>query len=377
MKDVLGVGVLGCGDIAQTMYLQGINALEDEGVCRLVAICDTDASRLSQAAARFAGARAYADCDGMLADPNVHVVVNLTPNQAHAACSLKAIASGRHLYTEKPIATTMDDADRVIDSAAEQGITLVCAPVILLHPEVRQAVEWVKNGSLGKVALARARASHGGPARLYDFTTDPTWFYKEGGGPLFDLAVYPISVLCAMLGPVRHVSAFAGISSPELTVRSGIAKGKTIHVEVPDNVPMMLDFGNATFAIIDAAFTVLSAKGPRMEIYGDKGTLNLYSRPEDPPYERYVDDPEKGVRGWLQHELSYRGSAIPYFGAPTHTSWSFAQGVRHLIECVVGNAKPIPSGELARHVLEIILAAMESARSGRAVELRTRFDLAW
>jgi predicted dehydrogenase len=371
---MLGVGVVGCGDIAQAMYIPGMKTLQDEGVLVLAAVCDQDTARLTATASRYPDVTPYDDLQTMVADPRVDIVVNLTPIQAHAACSLRALRAGKHVYSEKPIATQLEDADALIDAARQRQLKLVCAPVIILNSEVKRAIDWIKGGAIGKVASARARASHAGPARLYDFTTDPTWFYKPGGGPLFDLGVYPIQVLCAMLGPVRRVSAFAGISSPTLVVRSGSATGKQITVETPDNISMMLDFGDSTFATVDASYTVLSAKGPRMELYGDKGTLNLYSRPDEPEYELYVDDPSTGVRGWLQYEPSYRGSLMPHFGGTERPSWSFVEGVRHLVDCIVHDTDPLPSGELARHILEIMNAAVESSQSGRVVELMTSFE---
>jgi predicted dehydrogenase len=269
----------------------------------------------------------------------------------------------------------MEDATAILAAAKANGVKLACAPVLLLHPEVRRAAEWVRKGALGKVSLARARGSHGGPARLYDFTTDPTWFYQEGGGPLFDLGVYPIHVLCTLLGPVRRVSAFAGIANPDLTVRSGIAKGQKVTAAVPDNITLMLDFGDATFATVDAAYTVLAAKGPRMELYGDKGVLNLYSREDEPPHELYVDDPDTGVRGWLRHEESYRGSLAPYLGSDDRQRWTFAEGVGHLVQCVADDTEPLIGGDLARHMLEIMEAAVTSAGTGRVVDLETTFEL--
>jgi len=280
---------------------------------------------------------------------------------------------GKHVYSEKPIATALEDANRILEAAREKGVKVACAPVIMLHLEVRQACRWVKNGALGKISMVRARGSHSGPAWVYNFTTDPTWFYKPGGGPLFDLGVYPIHVLCAMLGPARRVTALAGISHPERVVRSGSARGKSITVEIPDNIQMIIDFGDSTFATLDATFTVLSAKGPRMEVYGDKGTLNLYSRPEEPPYELYIDNPETGVRGWLEYEPSYRGSLMPFLGEQPDRNWSFAEGIRHLAECIKEDREPVIGAELARHILEIMEAALQSAQTGCVVEIASTF----
>lgn len=375
MSKTLGLGVVGCGDVARNVYLPGIRALEEGGILRLAAVCDQDEQRLSWAATEYPGPRPYSQYSQMLEDPDVDIVINLTPMQAHAACTLQAIASNKHVYSEKPLATSTDDASRIVAAARERGVKLACAPVIMLHPEVRQACRWVKNGALGKVSMVRARGSHAGPAWVYNFTTDPSWFYKPGGGPLFDLGVYPIHVLCALLGPARRVTALAGISHQERVVRSGPAKGKQITVEVPDNVQMILDFGDSTFATLDSTFNVLSARGPRMEIYGDKGTLNLYSRPEEPPFELYVDNPETGVRGWLQYEPSYRGSLMPFLGGLQDREWSFAEGIRHLVESITNNREPVIGAELAFHILEIMEAALQSAQVGKVREISSTFTL--
>ncbi|MDQ3928710.1 MAG: Gfo/Idh/MocA family oxidoreductase, partial [Chloroflexota bacterium] len=131
----LGLGVLGCGDAARNIYLPGIRGLEPEGTVRLAALCDQDEQRLYSAATAYPGSNTYVDYNRMLEDPDVDVVVNLTPMQAHAACTMQAIAAGKHVYSEKPVATRLEDANSILEAAGEKGVKVACAPVIMLHPE--------------------------------------------------------------------------------------------------------------------------------------------------------------------------------------------------------------------------------------------------
>ncbi|GAA4428667.1 Gfo/Idh/MocA family oxidoreductase [Georgenia halophila] len=368
----LRLGVLGIGDIARNLYLPRIREAEARGRIRLTAVSSRSGNAHSWMAEHYPDVPVHADYQGMLDDPSVDMVVNLTPTLAHASTTLQAIRAGKHVFSEKPLAASLEDADEIISAAAEYGVTVSAAPVIALHPELRRALQWVRKGALGKVAMVRARASHPGPAWDPEFATDPAWFYQPGAGPVLDLAVYPLHVLCLMLGPVQRVTAFAGISYPQREVRSGVAKGSVVEVTTPDNVQMVLDFGDARFASIDATWNVISARGPRMEIYGDKGVLNLYSRPEERPYELFLSDPATGVRGWLEYEHLYRGSLMPAV-PDTPTDWSFVDGIEHVAECITTGAQPLASAELGRHILDVCLAALSSAEVGRAVEVSTTF----
>lgn len=370
----LRLGVLGVGDIARNLYLPKIREAEARGAIRLTAVSSRSSNARKWMAEHYPGVPVHVDYQAMLDDPSVDMVVNLTPTPAHASTTLQAIRAGKHVFSEKPLAATVEEADEIISAASEQGVTIASAPVIGLHPELRRAVEWVRKGALGKIAMVRARASHPGPAWDPDFATDPAWFYQPGAGPVLDLAVYPLHVLCLMLGPVQRVTALAGISYPQREVRSGVAKGSVVEVTTPDNVHMVLDFGGARFASIDATWNAISAKGPRMEIYGDKGVLNLYSRPEEPPYELFVSDPATGVRGWMEYEHLYRGSLMPALPG-TQVDWSFVDGVEHVAKCIATGEQPVVSAELGRHILEVCLAALSSAELGRVVEVSTTFPV--
>lgn len=367
------VGVIGCGDVAQQAYIPGISSLDRQGCLEFAAVADLAEGRAAKLAERYGVPRAFTDHNELL-KCDIDVVVNLTPMQVHAKVTLDSIAAGKHVYTEKPLATSMEDADAVIEAASSAGVKVGVAPALLVHPDVQQSLRWIHDGVIGKVCLVRARASHPGPDRLADFLTDPSWFYRSGGGPLFDLGIYPLHVITAALGPAKRVSAFSGIALPDRVVKYGEAAGKGIEVEVDDNTQLTLDFGGATFANIDASYCVLSSKGPRMEFYGETGVMNLASEAEDPPIEVFRLDEGKGPRGWLTPEKVYRGRVGPPTKAADPHPYNLVAGLEHMVEHLKSGAPFLLTPEHARHVLEIMLAAQRSADRGKVLDLDTTFE---
>jgi predicted dehydrogenase len=151
----------------------------------------------------------HVDYQAMLDDPSVDMVVNLTPTPAHTSTTLQAIRAGKHMFSEKPLAATVEEADEIISAASGAGSHRRFRPCHRAAPRAATRGQVGAERALGKVAMMRARASHPGRAWDPDFATDPAWFYQPGAGPVLDLAVYPLHVLCLMLGPDQRVTALA------------------------------------------------------------------------------------------------------------------------------------------------------------------------
>jgi predicted dehydrogenase len=347
--------------------------MHQEGLLDYVAVCDIIPERAYEAQRRTGVPEVYADYDQMLAEADIDLVVNLTPTQDHTECILKAIEAHKHVYTEKPIALKIAEADQIIERGKAEGVLVGSAPAVMTHPENQEIKQLIDGGQIGKVCFARARGSHPGPDQCLNYTTDPTWFHKPGAGPVIDLGIYPLQALTGLLGPARRVTAFGGIAIPKRTIVAGVAAGKEIDVEVEDNVHILLDFGDACFAYVDATFCVLSAKGPRMEIYGTDGVINASSEYTDPPYEVFVRNRATEFRGWAVPQWVYRGSLNPPRHRPGRPQWSLATGVEHMVKVLQGETELIVTAEHARHTLEIILSSWESIRTGQAIELKTTF----
>lgn len=355
----IGLGVVGCGDVAFRSYLPQFGTFAEKAT--LVATCDVALERARRAQEEFGAERAYGEIGDLLADADVDAVVNLTPVRYHSAIGLECLRAGKHLYQEKPLAGTMEEADTLIAEAEKRGLSLVCAPATNLLPSRRYGRQLLRDGAIGRVVLAVAHGSAGGPARWLDYSSDPSWFYEAGAGPVVDTGVYAIDYLVDTLGPAKRVMGLAGVAFPEVVSQAEGAKGKKIKVEAPDNTALLLDFGNATFAVMDSSFCVVAQQGPALEFYGDQGTLSVKHWWDSPALEI-----NRGAgAGWEPVALPAEFASLPDIG--------WAVGVLHLADHLLEGSPPILSGERARHVLEIMLAGPRSSQEGRAVDLQTSF----
>ncbi len=364
----LKAGVLGTGTIATSNngYLPGLMEMKEE--VTLVAAADPVVDRAGSVAAKYGIPEVYASLEEMLERADLDLVINLTPIPVHGSTSRKILEAGKHLVVEKPIATTMDDADELIELARAKGLKYVVAPPNMLQPNRIEAKRLIDTGAVGQPCFARVRSSHGGPA-AGNWPLDPTWFYQEGSGPLYDMGVYGIHDITGILGPAKRVVAFSGITEKVRTVRGGPFKGKKIEVTADDNTLLMLDFGKSAYAVVDGTFNVNAARSPQIEIFCREGTIVLNNQMQDPnapPIEIFRFDAVPGVDGWI----TPRGRG----GADAQRQrYRRAIHVKHLVDCLVEDKHPVLSAEHARHALEIMLKAIESARSGRALDLATTF----
>lgn len=367
----LKLGVLGTGMIATYSYGVIPNLRHIPEKVELVAVADPMFDRAQEAQREFDVPEAYASLDEMLASSDLDAVVNLTPIPLHGSTSLQILEAGKHVVTEKPLATTMEEADALIEAANSRGLTIVSSPPDMVQPHYMEAHRLISENTIGRVAFARVRSSHGGPASGW-WPNDPTWFYQKGSGPLFDMGVYGIHEITGLLGPAKRVVAFSGITEPTRTVRGGPFQGKEIEVTADDNTLLMLDFGESKFAVVDGTFNVNAAKGPKVEVFGREGTLNINDhraiREGAPPIEVFRVNALPGLGGWIT-PLSWRMETA----VERAEQLQRAIIVDHLVDCVWEQRQPVLSAEHARHALEIMIKAIESARSGQAVELTTTF----
>ena len=355
MPHAIKLALLGCGDVAQRDYLPESHRLA--GRAEWVAVCGRTPERARDVAARYGIPAWYTSYPEMLANSGADAVINLTPIQAHTATSLAALRAGKHVYSEKPAATSLADAQHLRVEAVQRGLVFVAAPSVMLFPQVRFAQELVRSGRIGRVNAALGRG-YGGVPPWGGYPSDPSPFFAKGGGPLADMGVYPLHALTGILGPVRRVSAFASQIQDGFDVSEGPWTGKRIPVEVEDNWHLLLDFGEGRIASVTANNVARDSQAPQMELFGLDGTIAVDLLDVSAPVETLLPGD-----GWQQHHLPHQRDA-----GPDHLL-----GVEHLIECIISGAPPIPSIDHAIHVIEIMEAAARSSRTGQAVELRTTF----
>jgi len=341
----LSIGVLGLGSVFQGPYAALITKLTHEGRVRLVAGYDPDPAKRAAAAERFGMDTAYDEAGPVIAREDVDIVLVLTSMNEHGALAKAALAAGKHVLVEKPMATSPEEAADLLTAAADAPGHLVCAPHVVLSPTYRRMHEKVRNGEIGDLYLGRARYGWSGPWW-------GKWFYEQGGGALFDLGVYNLTSLCGFFGSVKRVTAMMGVAIPKRE-----AEGEVVSVNAEDNAHIVLDFGEGRFASIATGFTIQKYKSPAVELYGATGTLQMLGDDWAP----------EGFEQWSNERGSWE-----LFGE-TDTQWPWTEGLRHLVESIETGTPTVTRPEHAFHALEVMLAAKQSAVEGRVVEIASTF----
>jgi predicted dehydrogenase len=349
------LALIGIGDVAQRDYLPELRRIANR--VEMVAICGRKEGRARQVAERYGIKNWYTNYQQMLAETDADAVINLTPMQLHAEVTLSALEAGKHVYTEKPVATSMRDAVRLRDAARERGLKLVCAPSVLLFPQVRYARSLIAEGSIGEVYSASGHGLAGVPP-WGGYTSDPSQYFSPGGGPAVDMGVYPLHALTGLLGPAKRVVAMTAKSQVNFTVEEGPARGKEVKIEVDDNWKMLLDLGDSRLASVVANYCVRDTRAPELEIHGLRGTVAVNLLDVSAPVEVMREGP-----GWEKVQVPHDREA-----GPDHIL-----GVEHLVDCIERGEEPVPSVEHAIHVLEIIERAAQSSQGGRVLKLKSTF----
>lgn len=350
------LALLGVGDVAQRDYLPEFHRLADRA--EIVAACGRTASRVQAVADQYNIPNHYTDYAQMLAETDAEAIINLTPIQTHLETTLAALEAGKHVYSEKPVASTVADADRIRRTAQGRGLTIVCAPCVMLFPQVKYAQALLAEDAIGPVYSARGHAHMGVPP-WPGFPSDPSPYFAKGAGPALDMGVYPLHALTGLLGPVKRVAALVSNALTAFTIDDGPFQGKTVPVEAADNWHLVLDFGNKRLASLTTNSCVQDSLAPPLEIYGLHGTIAF-----DPIYVHKPVDRLRLDAGWEKVVLPQTGRAQ----GPDHHL-----GIEHLVDCIQQKRRPILSIDHALHVVEILEQAAASSREGRTMTISSTF----
>ena len=341
----LGIGVIGCGSVFAGPYAGMIERLHARDRVHVAAVYDIDERKRHGAAGRY---EVDPELDGpaaVIAHDEVDLVLVLTSMNEHGALTKDALQAGKHVLVEKPLATSLEEAAELVELAGVAPGLLVCAPHIILSPTFRAIHAAVRSGAIGRLLSARARYGWAGPWW-------GEWFYRPGGGSLFDLGVYNVTSLCALFGPARRVTAMAGVAIPEREVN-----GRPLRVEADDNAHVLLDFGESRFAAVTTGFTLQKYRSPAVELFGSEGTIQLLGDDWAP----------EGWELWRNEEASWR------VHPESDPHWRWTEGLRHLVDCIETGRPTITKPEHAYHVLEIMLAAQAAGRDGIARLIESDF----
>lgn len=344
MSSPVRIGVIGLGRVFER-YALVLDPLVRSGRADVIVAYDPAPDRAHVASSLFPGVRIAAAADEVI-EADVDAILVLTSMNEHGALTKAAYAAGKHVLVEKPMATSLPEAAELVELSRQSDRLLVCAPHVLLSPTYREMHARISRGEIGDIKLARALYGWAGPWW-------GEWFYRPGGGALFDLGVYNVTSLCGFLGSVQRVTALVGTAIKERPVN-----GEMMPVRADDNAQVLLDFGDEVYASVTTGFTIQRyGRAPAIELYGLEGSMNMLGDDWAP----------RGFEVWRsakEHWELYDEQA---------PDWPWTDGLNHLVSCIERGVPSVTRPEQAYHVLEVMLAAMQSAEEGRAIDIASTF----
>lgn len=341
------VAIVGCGFIAGA-YAEGLSSYPE---VELFGVADIDCARAEAFAARF-GCKPFSSLAELLEADSIEVVVNLTIFDAHFDVTLQSLKAGKHVYSEKPLAHSHPEAERLVIEAKQRGLRLGCAPSVLLGEAQQTAWRVLRDGRLGTVRVVYAEANHGRPETWHPA---PIPFYRVGA--LFDVGVYPLTLATAMLGPVRSVQATARMLQPDRRTTDGTP----FELATPDWVLATLELEDGAVMRLTTNFYVSSHSSQTgLEFHGDEGSLHLVD------WQRFDSKVEYAKFG--QEYAPIRPLQKPYPG----TEW--CRGLADLARALIEDTPHRATGEHAAHVVEILAGITDSITLAKPVSIHSSFD---
>lgn len=344
-----GIGVIGAGVISDE-YLPTLTRLPDLEV-RFIA--DRSPERARACAEKY-GVAAWGTYDELLADEGVQLVVNLTVPQAHYEITRTALEAGRHVWSEKPLATTADDARTLVELAERLGLRLGSAPDTFLGPGLQTGLAAIRGGKIGEPRTAFASYQYGGPDMWHP---SPEFLFATGAGPVLDVGPYHLTALVHVFGSVTRVTARGIASRPTRTIGVGERAGTEFPVEVPTHVTALYEFENGGLADVVLSFDSAIVR-MALEVSGTSGALQM-------------TDPN-GFTGDSVLVTGYDArTTIPGDGPGGAGRGS---GAVDIVRSLRAGEPHRAGGALALHVLDGLLATEESIRTGLPVDVHSRIS---
>ncbi|MDE7211355.1 MAG: Gfo/Idh/MocA family oxidoreductase [Lachnospiraceae bacterium] len=347
------IGILGLGAISG-IYLQNLTEVFQD--VEVAGVYDLFADKVAAVTEKYSTAKAYASMEEMLQDKELEIILNLTRPLEHYETTKAALLAGKHVYSEKPLASTYEQGCELVALAQEKGLMLGGAPDTFLGAGIQTCRKLIADGFIGTPIGAAARmVCHGHEG----WHPAPEFYYQSGGGPMMDMGPYYLTALVNLLGGVKEVTGVVSKGFETRTITSQPHYGQNIKVEVPTHVNGILKFANGAVGTITTTFDVYDNQTV-LEIYGTKGTL----RAPDP----------NGFGGPVQLLRAEDGAfkEMPLL-------FDYRENSRGL--GVADMARALRSGRQMRadysqtlHVLELMTAFEKSSVQGRTLQMETSYE---
>jgi len=342
------VGVIGAGKISE-QYLANMKSYPDLDV-RFVA--DLLPERANAIADEF-GVPGSGTVQQALDHDDVDIIVNLTIPAAHAEVASAALSAGKHVWNEKPITTDRQSAKALVEQAEAAGLLLGSAPDTFLGPGLQTMRRLIERGDIGRPLTASVTFLTPGP---HVWHPNPDFLYQAGGGPLLDMGPYYLTGLTQVFGSITGVVGVGAQATPTRTIGQGPRAGEVIPVEIPTYVTAIYEFETG-----GVAHGTFSFESPliRMGVFEITGTEATLAAPDPNHFIGDIRVIKTGAQEWDT--------------IPTDGPGGRGIGVVDMARAIRSNGQHSATGRLGVHVLDALLATVDSIerRSFAAVESRT------
>jgi predicted dehydrogenase len=343
------IALIGCGNISDT-YLQNAPRLGLE----VAYVADLDSAKAEQKAQQY-GLQAL-PLEAVY-DSDAGAILNLTIPAAHGEIALRSLEAGKHIYNEKPLALSLEDASAMLALGKQKNLRIGCAPDTFLGAGLQTARAFLESGGIGQPVGASLHMIGTGPDTWHP---NPSFFFEPGAGPLFDMGPYYITAMVHLFGAVQCVTAFGKKTRSQRQDKHG----KLFEVHVPTHISAVLEHASGVLVTLTVSFDAVCGTNQNIEIYGAQGALVVNDPNNFSGDLRYSDGRGQWGHGnW--HTLSINR---PY------AENSRGIGLKDMIVGIAENRPHRASGELAFHVLETMHAILKAANSGQAVMLESNPD---
>lgn len=373
--ETMKVGVIGCGAICG-IYITNIQEHYDN--VEVISCSDLFLDKAVAAKEKYGLKKAYTNQE-LLEDPEVDIVLNLTVPAVHYELNMDILRHGKHLYCEKPLAMTAEQATEIVEYGKKLGLRVSDAPDTFLGPGLQTVRKLLDEGAIGDICGFTANLCSPGHESWHP---SPMFYYEPGGGPMRDMGPYYLTALVSLLGPVEEVSCYTSTNFKTRDI-----KGTVIHPTLPTHYAGLLKMKSGIFGNINMSWDVWHSELPRLEIYGTKGMITLpdpnntcgpvyvfnaedFSRaqneiPRNEILKRllFLGGPEK-LQFYKEVPMVYRGGGNMRGIATAEMASAIAEGRPHRA-----------SGEMAAHIVDILNSLEEAADKHEIVTLTTTCEI--
>ena len=371
MNKVFKVGLIGCGHISETYfraekYFNNIKIVKCADINHRIALKCAKTYKIKALSVRE-----------LLKDQEVEIILNLTIPKAHYQIAKQSLLSGKHVYSEKPMAINFKDGKDLLQIAKKRKLYIGNAPDTFLGGGIQKSKELVDKKIIGKIKLGNAIFAFPG-VQSYHPNPEP-WFAKKEGGPVIDMGPYYLTALVNLLGPAKKVTGSIVNGVKRRTIGIGPKKNKTFKVECPTTYLSTIIFENGTVIRLTLSFDVIAHQRNHIELYGDKGSMIV---PDPNMFGGSVYVCKKLGKPWKEYKtnkmplgrINIRSQSSRANESPTNANYRGA-GLSEMAYAIENKKINKCNGELSLHVLDIIQSTMKASITGIPQKIKTKFKI--